>query len=124
VVRTLLTPAELMDYLEYRAELILKWPEDTAREPETVLMGHYLRGNLDERPNRSHYELLKALRHQVDAWDMSGVINLFADRITTKGTATEYYPIITAIAELKRNELAEFKKRFTLSIEKARANEF
>jgi hypothetical protein len=124
IVRTLLTPAELIDYLEYRATLISKWPEDTEREPESVLMGHYLRGNFDERPNRSHYELLKALRHQVDAWDMSGVIKVFADRITTQGDATQYYPIISAIAELKRNELAEFKKRFTLSIEKARANEF
>lgn len=124
IIRTLLTPAELMDYLEYRATLITKWPEDTAMVPEPVIMGHYLRGDIDEKPDYSHYELLQALRHQTETWDMSGVIKVFSDRIISQGDATEYYPIISAIAELKRNELAEFKKRFTLSVEKARANEF
>ncbi|HSY48821.1 MAG TPA: hypothetical protein VLC46_08425 [Thermoanaerobaculia bacterium] len=124
IVTTLLTPAELMDYLDYRAALITRWPKEVEEVPEPVLVGHYLRGNLDEIPDSKHLEYLKRLTHETQKWDMSGIISVFADRITSGGEMTNYYPIISAIAELKRHELAEFKLRFTLAIEKAKANEF
>jgi hypothetical protein len=124
IVETLLTPAELMDYLQYRAALITRWPCETEELQEPVLVGHYLHGNLEERPGLMHYGYLQTLTHETEAWDISGIIKVFADRITTAGEKTDYYPIVSAIAELKRNELSEFKKRFVLSIEKAKANEF
>ena len=55
---------------------------------------------------------------------MSGVIRQFTNRVTTENEPTDYYSIVTEIAKLKRNELREFKKRFQLSMEKSRANEF
>ena len=55
---------------------------------------------------------------------MSGVITQFPDRVTTENQPTDYYDIVKEIAKLKRNELREFKKRFRLSMEKSRGNEF
>ena len=55
---------------------------------------------------------------------MSGVISKFPDRVTTGNEPTDYYQIVSEIAKLKRNELREFKKRFQLSMEKSRKNEF
>ena len=82
------------------------------------------RGGLAQPPGEiSGLGYLDALKHEAETWDMSGVINVFADRVTTDAGETEYYPILAAIAELKRNELVEFKKRFVRSIEKAKANE-
>ena len=124
IVTTLLTPAEVIDYLDYREALIKKWPQRTLDLPEPALVGHYLHGNLEEEPQPRHRDYLEALKHEAEIWDMSGVIKVFADRVTTDGGATNYYPILSAVAELKRNELVEFKKRFLLSIEKARENEF
>jgi hypothetical protein len=124
IVTTLLTPAELIDYLDYRAALVTKWPRETEELPEPMSMGHYLHGNLEEKPGAMHCGYLEALTHEAETWDLSGVIKVFAERVTTAEEQTEYYPIISAIAELKRNELAEVKKRFMLSVEKARANQF
>jgi hypothetical protein len=124
IVRTLLTPAEFMDYLDYRTALLERWPKEAMKHPEPVLVGHYLHGDLEEIPNPEHLAYLHALQHKADTWDISGVIKNFADRVTTDGERTNYYPIVSALAELKRNELAEFKKRFMLSVKKAKANEF
>ncbi len=124
IVQTLITPAELMEYLSFRKEVLERWPEESSNVPEVALLGHYLRGNMEQPPCPEDFEMVAALDHSRREWDVSPVIRLFADRITTPGGATEYYPIITAIAELKRNELSEFKKRFDLSVENARNNEF
>jgi hypothetical protein len=124
IVTTLLTPAEFMDYLDYRAALITRWPQDVAEVPEAVLVGHYLHSDLDERPDAKQLGYLDALTHETEKWDMSGIIIVFADRLTSGGGTTDYYPILSAIAELKRNELADFKKRYSLALEKAKANEF
>lgn len=123
IVRTLITPAELMDYLSYRAELLVRWPQESLQVPEVSLVGHYLLGNIDEPPEINNAELVRALDHAEEEWDVSAVVKLFAERITTPAGATEYYLIISAIAELKRNELAKFKERFMLSIENAKKNE-
>jgi hypothetical protein len=69
-------------------------------------------------------QYLSALEHNIDEWDMSGIIKQFPDRVTTDNKATDYYSIVTEIAKLKRNELREFKQRFQLSMQKCRANEF
>jgi hypothetical protein len=125
VVQTLLTPAELADYLDFRAELIELWPDQISRVPEPAILGQYLQGDPTVAPSLDHLGYLKSLEQHADDWDMSGVIEQFSDRLTASGNVpTEYYPIIMELASLKRNELWEFKKRFQLSIEKSRGDEF
>jgi hypothetical protein len=124
IVQTLLTPAEVVDYLSFRETLIDNWEAETLRVPEQALVGQYLNGNLDTPPAIAFVEYLQCLDHRADEWDISGVITAFPDRVTTDNPLTDYYPIVREIALLKRNELREFKKRFQLSVEKARANEF
>jgi hypothetical protein len=124
IVRTLLTPAEFSDYLGFREELIDKWDMAVNDVPESVLVGHYLNGNADARPTQDSIEYLKALEHRIDEWDMSGVIRSFPDRLTTNNQPTDYCPIVTEVAKLKRNELKAFKEWFQLSMEKCRSGEF
>ena len=120
IVRTLLTPAELFDYLDFRAELISRWPEQVRGLPEPALIGQYLVGNAGARPGLEHVDALRRLRHDVERWDISGILHKFADRIVSPESGELYYPIVTELAKLKRNELAEFKTRYLLSREKAR----
>jgi hypothetical protein len=124
LVKTLLTPAELTDYLSFREELVQKWRSATHGVPEAALVGQYLAGDINAAPDEHFQDYVARLNHKPDEWDMSGVISKFPARITTGGEPTDYYPIVTALALLKRNELREFKIRLIKAVEKAKANEF
>jgi hypothetical protein len=124
IVRTLLTPPELSEYLSFREELIDKWGAEIETLPEQAPVGQYLSGDADAAPSMAFVDYLLALEHRLDEWDISGIIKQFPEQITTGNEPTDYYSIVTELAKLKRNELREFKKRFQLSMEKCRANEF
>lgn len=123
IVRTLLTPAEVADYLDFRAELINRWEDRVNGIPEPALVGQYLHGDATVAPALDHLTYLKALDQRADEWDLSGVISQFPDRVTTENGPTDYYPIVMELASLKRNELREFKMRFQLAVEKSRTEE-
>ncbi|MEA5534606.1 hypothetical protein [Crocosphaera sp. XPORK-15E] len=123
IVKTLITPAEFADYLMFREQLINKWEdEDTFNLPEQALVGQYLSGESENKPNLSFISYLQQLEHNFEEWDMSGIISIFLERITTKNPPTDYYYIIREIGKLMRHELREFKTRYKLSMEDAKAN--
>ena len=124
IVKTLLTPAEVADYLAFRETLISNWEEDILYLPEQALVGQYLSGESECQPGKHFLDYLRELDHRAEEWDISGIINVFLERITNNNALTDYYYIVREIAKLKRNELREFKTRYKLSMEKARANEF
>lgn len=124
VVRALLTPSELSEYLDFREELIGRWGSLVNEVPEAALVGQYILGDADNPPSADFLDHLQRAGGVTDDWDISGIIKRFPDRITTPGSATDYYSIVTQLAKLKRNELREFKKRFELAIEKCRVGEF
>lgn len=124
IVETLLTPAEFAEYLEFREELIERWPEHVNRVPEPALVGQYLCGDVDSPPDLSFYEYLTSLDHRAEEWDISGIIKAFPMRMTGVGNTTDYYQIVRELAKLKRNELREFKKRFQLAMERCGKKQF
>jgi hypothetical protein len=124
IVHTLLTPAEVADYLAFREKLISRWPDDVLSVSETSLVGQYLSGDFEDRPSVEFSGYVKRLECHADKWDMSGIIAKFPDRVMTDNGPTEYYPIVKELSLLKRNELREFKQRFQISLERARADEF
>jgi hypothetical protein len=124
VCQTLATPYEINDYLQYREKLINRWGDKVLDIPEQVLVGHYLNGDPEQVPDLSHARYLHRLEENRKDWDLSDVIGRFADRIFESNTPTEYYYIISEIAKLNRNDLLAFKERLSLSITKARDNQF
>ena len=94
IVRTLLTPGEVAEYLSFREELIDRWEEQIADVPEPALVGQYLHGDSEKHPSLEYLEYLKRLDHRAEEWDMSGVIAKFPDRVTTDNAPTDYYPIV------------------------------
>ena len=124
IVRTVLTPFELSEYLEFREGLIEKWDSVISAVPEPALIGQFLlTGNINQRPNGRFIGVLESLEHRIEEWDISNLIKFFSDRVTTSDSTTDYYPIISELAKLKRNELKEFKIRFELSMKKCRSGE-
>lgn len=124
VCQTLITPCEIHDYLQYREKLINRWGDKLLDMPELVLVGHYLDGDPEQVPDLSHANYLHRLEENRKDWDLSDIIGKFADRIYESNTPTDYYSIISEIAKLNRNELIAFKERWSLSIKKARDNQF
>ena len=119
IVRTVLTPYELSDYLHFRKQLIDEWGDIIAPLPESALVGQYLTGQLHARPTLDFIDVLESLDHRADEWDMSGIIDRFPDRITEDNSPTDYYSIVTELAKLTRSELREYKMRLQLSMEES-----
>jgi hypothetical protein len=124
IIQTLLTPAEFAEYLSFREELIEIWGAEVNQVPEPAIVGQFLYGSTAEKPSVQFLDRLRALNIESDDWDMSGVIAHFPDRARPSESPTDYYPIVRELASLKRNELREFKRRFQLSIEKAKSDVF
>lgn len=123
VVQALITPPELAEYLAFREELFSKWTDLINWVPEQALVGQYILGDADSEPHIVFAQHLVRLQQDAEAWDMSGIIRRFPDRVTTDNEPTDYYSIIAQIAKLKRNELREFKLRFQMAMDKSHANE-
>ena len=119
-----MTPFELSEYLAFRQELIKKWDDIVSSIPEPALVGQYLEGDANKKPRPAFLDVLTALEHRADEWDLSGIIKQFSERITTGGQPTEYYAILAELAKLKRNELREYKTRFRLAMEKCSSSTF
>lgn len=124
VVQTLLTPAEFVDYLAFREELIEKWGARVDAVSEQALVGQYLAGSAETEPSNDFLPYLETLAHKIDEWDVSNVIRLFPARMMSGQGSTDYYKIIAEIAKLKRNELKAFKERFMMSMEGCKTGEF
>jgi hypothetical protein len=124
VLRTLLTPAEVSDFLYFRENLAFTYGERLAMVPEQAIVGQYLANEPDAAPHRGFEHFLHKLEQEVESWDVSNIIKLFSERQTTNNPPTDYYPIVAELAKLNRFELGLFKERFKLAMEKARANSF
>ncbi|EGQ7810864.1 hypothetical protein I6Y99_004932 [Vibrio parahaemolyticus] len=123
LIESLATPAELNEYLSYREQLILNFPEIVNELPEQALLGQYLVTDKIVTPN-IEYALNLATLNLLDTepWDMTGVISKFPDRMRDYENTTDYYFILTQLAKMTRGELKAFKDRFTLSFELANEN--
>ena len=125
LIGTFITLAEIMDYLSYREGLIECWGKYLNNLPEQALAGHYVRGEENDRPELIHSKCLEGINQNVDAWDIMRIIHSYEKRIIDSGEKPkDYYKIISNLARLNRSELKEFKKRYLLSIEKVKSNEF
>ena len=123
LIETLITPAELHEYLSYREQLIVNFPEAVNLLPEQALLGQYLVTDHVLPPNIEYAQYLKRLDlFDTESWDMTGVINTFPDRMRDYKNTTDYYFILTQLAKMTRGELKAFKERFVISFELANEN--
>lgn len=116
IVKTLLTPAELCEYLNFRQLILERTTCESPEIAEQSLVGQFLISDFEAEPNNQFYKYSLAIDHKVQEWDVSGLIKKYTDRMTTENHYSEYYKIVGEVAQLKRNELREFKTRFELSM--------
>jgi hypothetical protein len=133
ICHSLITPAEIVEYLAFRQEIGVKHESKVNALPEQALIGQFLYGTLDEEPALSFTEYLELFVQAYDEFGMSHIFSRFADRIVkiiefspSRVVAEEhrYYDILKELAKLNRNELKLFKIRYDLCVEKCKTNEF
>ncbi|PYT57680.1 MAG: hypothetical protein DMG35_19840 [Acidobacteria bacterium] len=126
ILETLITPAEVEQYLSFREVLIKRWGNVVSEVTEQALVGQFLRNVPEQRPSPRFIEWLAALQQRaVDTqkWDISRIIHLFAERRNTpEESPTDYYGILKELAKLNRTDMDAFKTRFFHSMKMANAD--
>ena len=125
MLRTLITPVEVADYLLFRERIINRWGEAVSAVSEKALVGQYLRNLPDVHPS-SMFEVLvdKLIQKETEEWDILRIIHLFAERRNTpQKSPTDYYDTLTELAKLNRTDMRLFKERFRMAMDNANADQ-
>jgi hypothetical protein len=124
ILRTLITPVEIADYLAFREALADKWGEALSTVGEKALVGQYIRNLPDEQPAVAFEAYVDAVNQQSEDWDIARLIHLFPERRTTPTKKRKQgYAVLRELAKLYRTDMAEFKKRFAFNMDKALTDE-
>lgn len=126
VCKFLITPTELDEYLKFRERIYLKHKEIITLYPEQYILGHFLNTEDESNIQEEYIETFSKLADDVETFDVSGVLTNFLEKIRyeEQRESKNYYSILTEIANLKRYELLEFKKRFKQIIEDVMSQNF
>lgn len=128
ICRTLFTPGEIVEYFDFRQDLLLKWPEPSESLPETALLGQYLyHDTSDVCPNNENIKYFATLQNKLDEFDISTILQNFAERIEYRRSQNiehDYYNILMEFAKLNRGDLKEAKLRIRLCLESSDSGEF
>jgi hypothetical protein len=126
ICRYLLTPAELDEYLRFREGICSKHELVQQQYPEQYILAHYLTTYDDSTVNEKYLETLTKWNEDIVAFDISGMLNNFLERIRPEqqNGSLNYYKILKEIAKLNKMELIEFKSRFRTIIDHVNTNTF
>ena len=128
ISRTLLTPVEITEYLEFREQVISRHAGPDPFPSEKALLGQYLCDQLDAQPGEQYAQYHSTLKQDPSEFDLSGFLGALGDHLIesdeyTPG-ATSHYPILAEFAKLTRLDLGALKERFLKAGETADADNF
>jgi hypothetical protein len=81
VCTTLITPAELVEYFEFREKAINRRLAEGGGPSESALLGQFLYGDFDFAPNERYIEYLKKLKHDEADFDIFHFLDHLGDHI-------------------------------------------
>ncbi len=111
------------EYLQFREALIERYQNQVFHISEPALLGQFLYGDLKKEPNENYLKCLHSVKQNHHLWNMSKFLEDFPQKIIGNVQPKDYYPIVSEIAKLNRNDLIEFRKRFSLTVKNAKSNE-
>ena len=120
------TPAELLDYLQFRRDLLLDWDPAAAAVSEAALIGQYLMEDYMSAPDQ-RFERASRSRGGPTACEFSFVLDSLAGKIATQGSEdadTDCYEILAELATLGRYELRALRHQLRRALEAVRSNRF
>ena len=136
VLHTLVTPSEVIEYLDMRESLCAMYPGEMMAMDEKSIVGQFLLGEKLVRPSLGFAEFVDRHRQNYEKFDLTGILS----SLGAKGTAgnsgvpgmpswpsatisEDYYPILEDLARLGRTDCGFFKQRFQLCWDSCRDNQ-
>ncbi len=120
------TPAELVDYFNFRRDILINWEPAVTAVSEEALIGQYLLEDYSSQPD-ARFEKAARSRGGPTACEFTFVLDSLASRIAAQNSDqadTDCYEVLTEIALLRRYELKALKQQLRLALEAVRANRF
>ena len=124
ICNILITPYEILDYLQFREKLIVNNKLGINYRTENYVLKHYLTNHNNFILNNEIDKLEINLTVDLSAFDISDIVKYFKNKIIVNSERTEYYFIIKELAKLHRLDLKSFKERFNYALDKCRKQEF
>lgn len=123
---TLMTPAEISQYLNFRADYVQRDP-NANKVSEKALVGKYLTDSDDTADVCDEHEFVTdRLINDPEEYSVSKLLWGYLDQLQAyegPNASLQYHKILSILAMMKRNVMREFKKRLRWAMEKAASNE-
>lgn len=119
ILHSLITPAEISNYLIFKEKLILEWKNkiEFTSIYESAILGQYYSENYDAMPSNEFAQYYRDLENNIEQWDVRKLLSVFWERIIPEDQEKNYYLILKEIAKLNRFELKAFRERYILARE-------
>lgn len=108
---TLALPRELMQYFEFRQELLLARPD--LNWPEPILAAQFIMDTGDRLPDHTAMEVLGRTRIDNASVDLSPILTQFGGKIVHSSSPDnphQYYQLLAELTKLDRAEMRELKR--------------
>jgi hypothetical protein len=118
------TPAELLDYFNFRRDILINWDPQATAVSEGALIGQYLLEDFSSAPDE-RFERAALARGGPTACEFSFVMDNLATSIASQVgdyADTDCYEILSELALVGRYELRALKQQLRLTLEAVRAN--
>lgn len=123
MLNTLVTIPEIIEYLEFRQEVVEAHPEKANTLFEKAILGQYLAGTVGE-PTPKFARYVDELVADTDTFNILGILHRFGPKTVDSradgaslGYPENYYGVLLELLRLTRADLVQFKQRFLLSWE-------
>jgi hypothetical protein len=119
ICQTLVTPAEIREYLGWREKILQRWGPEVDDISEQALVGQFLAGTDSDnaRPDEHFKKYLLSLKNDLSEFDLRPFLNDFKESLEYSTGENDYYHILTEFARMNRSELQGVKERFMRCIE-------
>lgn len=120
------TPAELIDYFNFRREILLGWDPPTTAVSEMALIGQYLLEDFESPPDQRLERAARARRSPA-ACEFSFVLDSLAAKIAAQedqDADSDCYRILSELALLGRYDLRALSEQLRLALESVRSERF
>ncbi len=118
------TPAELLDYFNFRRDILLGWDPPTTAVTEMALIGQYLLEDFESPPDQRLERAARARRGPA-ASEFSFVLDSLAARIAAQDehdADSDCYRILAELALLGRYDLRALAEQLRMALESVRSN--
>ena len=118
------TPAEMLDYFNFRRDMLLGWDPPTTAVTEMALIGQYMLEDFESPPDQRLERAARARRSPA-ASEFSFVLDSLAAQIAAQDehdADSDFYRILSELALLGRYDLRALAEQLRLALESVRAN--